>query len=615
MIVLPDLKYYIDLVPCRKACPVKTNSGAYVRAIAKGNDIEGYINAASPNPFASVCGRICAHPCELLCRRGKIDEAISIRALKRFLTERYGPENPLMRDKVMLSKIAELPGKDKRSKMKVAVIGAGPSGLSCAYFLSFLGYKVTIFESAPVAGGMLYLGIPEYRLPRDIIRAEIDRILDMGVEIKYNFKLGKDFSINDLLNNDYLSVYIAIGATKGKALDIPGADLPNVLNGIEFLINANLGYKFDLKHRVLIVGGGNVAIDVARMALRYEIMGWEDGSTLVDAARTALRLGARKVEIICLESREEMPAYSYEVEEAEKEGIEIYPSRGPNKIQAKDGGSVILETKRCTRVFDENGRFNPTFDESVREEFQADTIILAIGQTLDTESLKFDPEIELTQRNTIKIDPRTFMTTKKGVFAGGDAVFGPRIVIDAVADGKKAALRMHEYLSGEEVLRAKPAVFISVPHLRWKENYDRIKRQEVPMLPVEKRTGFKEVELGYEEFQARTEGRRCLWCNLHTIFDSSKCILCGGCVDICPEKCLKIIAADKIKEDFINVIKVEFEIGDNCGVIIKDEDLCIRCGLCAERCPVNAITMEVLKWEETQENELAYFKLGMEMVQ
>ncbi len=309
---IPDFRYFLDLVPCRTGCPVHTDAGAYVRAIAEGDSEHSYAIARAPNPLASVCGRICAHPCESKCRRGVIDAPISIRALKRVVTEKHGVENALAPPRS--PQRLDLAVKAGAGPARVAVVGAGPAGVSCAHDLALLGYAVTVLDASPVVGGMLYQGVPEYRLPRDLIRAEIDQTLSLGVELRLNWRLGRDFTVGDLLRNDYAAVFLALGAARGRDLNIPGHDLDGVINGVDFLLNANLGYHVSLGERVLVVGGGNVAIDVARTVLRYAgsaepeaipegaqqlLQTWGYDKSFLDAARTALRLGARHVTLVC----------------------------------------------------------------------------------------------------------------------------------------------------------------------------------------------------------------------------------------------------------------------------------------------------------------------------
>jgi len=622
--VVPDFQYFLNLIPCRTACPVHTNAGGYVRAIAEGETERGYRIARAPNPLASTCGRICAHPCESKCRRAVIDQPISIRALKRTLTERHGVENALSGSAMRLEALPLAPT-DAEGAARIAVVGAGPAGLSCAHDLGLLGYRVTLFDAAAVVGGMLYQGVPEYRLSRDLIRAEVDQILSLGVELKLEWRLGRDFTVGDLRRNGYAAVFLALGASRGRDLNIPGNDLDGVINGVDFLLNANLGYRVALGERVIVIGGGNVAIDVARTALRYAVaeqsadlsggaeqllQTWGYDNAFIDAARTALRLGARHVQLVSLETRPQMPAHPDEVREAEEEGITLLPGLGPKAIVGRDGHVVGLETLDVASLFDANGRFSPTFKPG-SERLDADTIILAVGQQPDTACLAADAEIDITSRGLVKVDSRTLATTMPGVYCGGDLAFGPRIVIEAEADGKRAALAIHESLGGGTVPRAH-ARFRRIALNRSGDRYDRIPRQEVPALPVARRTGFREVEQGYTDEQARLEGSRCLWCNVETIFDSEKCILCSGCVEICPEACLALVPASRLRAN-ADVAAVAAATGDDTalGAIVKDEERCIRCGLCAERCPPGAITMESLEIDESPQTALGLYHESM----
>src|SRR5689334_12637346 len=339
--------------PCMMACPAHTNAGRYVSLIAEGRFEEAYRIARDPNPLASICGRVCAHPCETACRRGEIDKPIAIRALKRFLTERYGPESRYRGD--LRPKPAD------KLPFKIAIVGGGPVGLSAAHDLALMGYSVTIFEAAPVAGGMLYLGIPEYRLPRDVVEAQVREILETGdITLKLNHAAGRDFMVSDLRKQGFDAVLVAVGAHRSRDLSIPGVDLDGVHKGIDFLLNVNLGYKFTIGKKVVVIGGGNVAMDVARSAarevVRQHVAGVEDlepsqenvnavaTREMVDISLSALRLGATEVHIVCLERREEMPAALEEIEEAETEGIILHPGLGPKQVIGKNNRVVALET-------------------------------------------------------------------------------------------------------------------------------------------------------------------------------------------------------------------------------------------------------------------------------
>jgi NADPH-dependent glutamate synthase beta subunit-like oxidoreductase len=619
-VVVPNFQYFLDLVPCRSGCPVRTNAGGYVRAVAEWDTSRGYAIARAPNPLASVCGRICAHPCESHCRRGLIDEPISIRGLKRTLTERHGVENALGQSPSPARPLG-LAVKIDGAPARVAVIGAGPAGLSCSHDLALLGYSVTLFDAATVVGGMLYQGVPEYRLPRDLIRAEVDQVLALGVELKLSWRLGRDFTVGDLRRNGYAAVFLAFGAMRGRDLKIPGADLDGVINGVDFLLNANLGYRVSLGERVIVIGGGNVAVDVARTALRYSaeaqaaipegaeqlLQSWGYDNQFIDAARTALRLGARHVTMVSLESRTELPAHPDEILEAEHEGVSLLPGRGPKAILGETGRATALETLEVASVFDASGRFNPSFVPGSEARIPADTVILAVGQQPDTACLEADSEITITPRGLVAVDPATLATTMDGVYCGGDLAFGPRIVIDAEADGKRAALAIHQHLGGGMVPRARSR-FRPIELNRAGDHYDRIPRQAVPVIPVSRRTGFREVEEGFDEAQARLEASRCLWCNVETVFDSDRCILCSACVEICPEACLALVPVAQLHGGPELVALQQALAGDaDAGAIVKDEERCIRCGLCAERCPTGAITMEALEIDESPETALGLF--------
>jgi NADPH-dependent glutamate synthase beta subunit-like oxidoreductase len=554
---------------------------------------------------------------------------ISIRALKRFVTERHGPEsrNPI-------DVFAETPRSVRPEK--IAIIGSGPAGMSAAHDLALLGYPVTIFEAAPVPGGMMHLGIPEYRLPRDVLQAQIREILDLGPELRLNARLGKDFSLEDLRRQGYKAILLAFGLHRSRDLNLPGHELDGVVKGIDFLLNVNLGYRFSIGKQVVVIGGGNVAIDVARSAMREQqkLAPGTEGAValpdeltssehdvamkeLMDVSRQALRMGAREVHLVCLESRAEMPASEEEIEEGLVEGIKMHPSLGPRQFVGSNGKLTGLEVISCASVFDAQHRFSPTFVAGTEAIIPCDTVILAIGQASDTSFLKPGDGIETTRQGTLKIDPATLMTTASGIFAAGDVAFGPRLIINAVADGKKAAEEIDKFVRGPE-WKPKPR-FVQITlldHHEMAEQYDEYSRLGVPVIPLERRTGVAEVELGFTEEQARREASRCLQCWINTIFEGNEaegteCILCGGCVDVCPQNCLQLVplsqfafsletrqqlaaTSDSRPLEFLH-LSPEGLITEEGSVMVKDETICIRCGLCAERCPVKTITMEAFE--------------------
>lgn len=604
-ITIPDQDYFDKNIPCQNACPIHTECGRYVQSIGISKDEEAYLLARAPNPFAYVLGRICAHPCEDNCRRGKIDEPIAICALKRYVTDRH---NLGLGHDPARKALAPAPRRGK----KVAVIGAGVCGLTCAHDLALLGYEVEVFESAPVPGGMLYLGIPQFRLPREIIKMEVDHILSMGVTLHTRVTVGRDISFAQL-RSKFDAVLLATGLNKGRELNIPGSHLSGVYNGIDFLINVNLGYEIELGKRVVVVGGGNVAIDVARAAVRLvqeaaEFPESNEDKSLqpaLDAARLAVRSGAEQVNMVSLESRAQMPAWKGEVEEAEHEGIFLHNGWGPKEVVGENGITTGLKVRRCLSVFDENGRFNPAFSDEEKI-IPCDSVILAIGQQADLSYLDKEDGVQVTPRGILQID-QNLGTTAPGVFAGGDVAFGPRILVEAVANGHRSARSIHLYLSGKAE-KTETRKFRIWPNWRMPEKYLSTPRQKMPTLPNNRRIGIAEVELGFDEEQGRAEASRCLKCQVNTIFDGSKCILCAGCVDVCPEKCLRLVDLVQVSGDarYDALIRSRYGVGADqlppgqAGAIIKNEEKCIRCGLCAQRCPTGAISMESLERQQRE---------------
>ncbi len=613
-ITIPDQQYFDKNIPCRSACPIETECGRYVQAIGLSKTEEAYLLARAPNPFAYTLGRVCGHPCETSCRRGKIDEPIAICALKRFATDRHNlgsGHDPERRH------LAHASRRDKR----VAIVGSGVCGLTCAHDLALLGYAVEIIDQAPVPGGMIYWGIPQFRLPREVIRMEMDQILSMpGVSLRPQTRLGRDILLSQLRTN-FDAVLLALGLGKGREVDIPGMNLAGVYSGVNFLFETNEGAAIELGKRVIVVGGGNVAIDVARFVVRL-VQGaaagkgqggqngngedWEELEEerelryVIHAARAAVRSGAEEVRMVSLESRQEMPAWKSEVEESQREGIIFDNGWGIKEILGENGAVTGLRLQRCTAVFDERGHFNPAFS-SEEKVVPCDSVILAIGQQADFSCLRGEEGVELTARGTIKVDDN-LMTPVPGIFAGGDAALGPRMLVDAVAHGHKAARSIHMYFNGKHK-KTVLSRFRVMTNWKMPRGFLSIPRQTMPTLAPNRSLGIAEVELGFDEVQGRTEGKRCLNCQVNTIFDGSKCILCNGCVDICPEFCLRLVDLVQVSGDarFDALIQNRYGIpaarlaAGQAGAILKNEDKCIRCGLCADRCPTGAITMESLE--------------------
>jgi formate dehydrogenase beta subunit len=532
------------------------------------------------------------------CRRGDIDEPIAIRALKRFACERGGVESA-HGERLWREAVEMMPGRDDR----VAVVGAGPAGLACAHDLAAYGYRPIVLDAADRPGGMMVLGIPTYRLRREVLQAEIRAILGLGVELRTERRLGRDFTLSSLNDDGFAAVFVAVGAMRSRDLQVPGVELDGVLKAVDFLINANAGYRVELGDDVVVIGGGNVALDVARTALREIAAGRSqpeggaeqlaDGveaaaTVTLDVARVAMRMGARRVRIVALENRQEMPAHGFEIEEAENEGIEILHRLGPKRILGTDHVEG-LETLDVSSVFDPDGRFNPRFVEGTEKSITCDSVILAIGQAPDLSWLDPNDGIEVSPQGTIAVERDSLATSAPGIYAGGDVAFGPRNLIDAIGDGRRAAASIHRMLTGEEqpepgFRRMLSVTVVNRPVL----GYDGVPRVDVPSVASERRIGVPEIELGYTDQQARLEAARCLQCFLNIELDTSLCILCGGCVDICPEKCIRILPVEEI-----DAISAQ----GSASALILQEDFCIRCGLCVERCPTDALSLD--GWQES----------------
>lgn len=583
---VPDpTDYWVEMVKCRHACPVHTDACGYVTAIAEGRYEDAYRTARAHNPFASICGRVCGAPCEANCRRGDLDAPVSIRPLKRFVTSQFGPETGDYAIYREANNDAMLPP-DQGDYERVAVVGAGVSGLTVAHDLVRIGYKVTVFEAYSEPGGMLTAGVPVFRLPRELVRHEIQAILSLGVELKCNMQLGRDFTLRSLRKEGYAAIFLGIGLPKGRKLPLPGADHPAVIDGMDFLRAFNAGTPMPLGKRVVVIGGGNVAYDVARSAVRPE------DHVAYDVARSAVRLsGDKEVHVVCLESREEMPADEIEVHEGGEEGIRLHNSRGPREILVQDGNLTGLRTVKCTAVFDASRRFNPSFDEAVIEDIPADSIIFAIGQTSDLSFLDPADGVE-SERGLIKVNRETYQTTSPDVFACGDIAHGARLFIDAIASAQIAARSMHDFLRKtrtDVVLRKvwSPAAYTMADH------WNVLERANPPALEAAKRSASLEiVEVNYEEAEARRQAARCLRCNVNTVFDTSKCVACNGCVDVCPENLIRLVGLREAIQDVEELAKYAPEDLDEGAVMMKDESTCIRCAMCASRCPTHAILMK-----------------------
>jgi len=627
-ISVPDLGYWKAQIKCQSACPVHTDARGYVRAIAEGDYELAYLIARGPNPLASICGRVCGAPCEQECRRGDLDKPIAIRALKRFVCDRLGPEAragdgtglveflreaarrrgprdceggeellPLLRAVT----VGDIPPVEGRS---VGIIGSGPAGLAAAHDLRLLGFAVTIYELEQVLAGMLSVGIPEYRLPRELIRAEVEVIQALGVEAVTGCEIGKDLALAELRSR-HDAVIVAVGAKRSRSLPIPGADAKGVLGGVEFLRDVALGNPPDLGRRVVVIGGGNVAYDVGRTVVRQ---------TSIDTARAAIREQAvADVHLCSLESLAEMPADDIEIIEGDEEGIARRNSLGPSEILTHPDGSVrAVVFRKCVRVYDEERRFAPQFDDEVVETIECDSVLMATGQTVDLGFIDAERDgIELDARGFIACDADSGRTSAPDLFVAGDLAYGPKLLIHAVASGKRVARSIYESITGRAITFGDVELHFADAEYDRESGYEARQRVQLHSTPASERVHSHGtvVELGYSEAEARAEAGRCLDCGVNTIFDGSKCILCGGCVDVCPSLCLRIVSAEQLMGGEELEAACTAQLGSlppaEASAIIKDETICIRCALCAERCPTGAITMERFTFKEVPACQIA----------
>ena len=493
--------------PCKSTCPAHIAVQGYIRKAAEGNYAAALELIKKENPFPAICGRICPHKCENECTRGDIDQPIAIDEIKKFIA-----------DKELDSSFQFIPKKLHNYGKKIAVIGSGPAGLSCAYYLAADGYRVTVFEKQPKVGGMMTLGIPSFRLEKNVVNAEIDVLRQMGVEFRTGVEVGKDVTLAFLRQQGYEAFYIAIGAQAGRKLGIGGEDAAGVMSGVDFLRNVNLGEKVKLSGNVVVIGGGNVAIDVAR---------------------TATRTGAGCTSMYCLESEKEMPALPEELEEARGEGIAINNGWGPKRIIVEDGRVTGVEFKKCTAVFDPEHRFNPQYDEAQTITVPADFVLMSVGQSIEWGNLLEGGAVELGRGNAAKADSFTYQTAQPDVFVGGDVYSGPKFAIDAIAAGKEGAISIHRFVwPGQSLTIGRDRrEFISLD----KNNLDKdeIKANGFDDTPrqriahnASKAASFHDDRETFTEEQLKKETARCLGCGA-SIVDPNRCLGCGVCTSRC----------------------------------------------------------------------------------
>ena len=570
----PD--YFHKVVDCQWACPAHTDVPLYIRLIAQGRFSDAYMENRKSNVFPGILGRVCDRPCEPACRRGRVeDKPVAICRLKRVAADH--------RDDIT----ARLPKGAKESNgKKVALIGAGPASLTVANDLRPLGYEVTLFEALDATGGLMRTNIPQFRLPPGVLDEEIAYVLDMGVDLKLNHRID---SMKELLDEGFDAVFVGTGAPKGKNLEIPGRyDADNIHIGIDWLESVAFEHTKSIGRRVLIIGVGNTAMD---------------------CCRTSLRLGADDVKVMARKPRGFFKASDWELEDAEEENVEILVNHSPKEFVIEDGKVVAMVFENMEYQIDEQGRIDrgTVVGETT---IPCDDVILAIGQDNAFPWVERDIGIEFNEWDCPVVDETTMMSTRDGVFFGGDSAFGPKNIIWAVRHGHDAAISIHKYCQGEDLADRLPyGVNLSSQKMGMREwsfsnDYDPSARRIVPHVDLKER--FKkldiEVELGFTAEQAVEEVERCLNCDIQTVFTAKLCIECDACIDICPVNCLTITENGDEQdlrqrlsapaENLEQALYVSEALPQTGRVMVKDEDLCVHCSLCAERCPTGAWDMQ-----------------------
>ncbi|MDX1566255.1 MAG: FAD-dependent oxidoreductase [Longimicrobiales bacterium] len=569
-----DPQYYHRVVDCQWGCPAHTDVPEYIRLIAQGRYTDAYMVNRRSNVFPGILGRTCDRPCEPACRRTRLDgEPVAICRLKRVAAD--------LRDDVtdLLPRIPE-----EKNGRRIACVGAGPASLTVANDLMPLGYEVTIFEKLARPGGLMWTNIPEFRLPEEVLWEEIDQILDMGVDLRLDSPVK---SLAALVEDGWDAVFIGSGAPKGRELELPGRhDTESIHIGIEWLESVRFGHVTESGPRVLVIGVGNTAMD---------------------CCRTALRLGADDVKVMARKSREHFKASPWELEDAEEERVEIVENHAPSRYLVEDGKLVGMEFELATWHPGPNGRLQKEVHGHTT--IPCDEVILAIGQDTAFPWIERDMGIEFNEWEMPVVDRETFMTTREGVFAGGDAAWGPENIIWAVEHGHQAAISIHAWCEDRD-LRERPPYGqnlwsrkMGLHEWSYSNDYDYAARNQMQHVPLRERLSRMdvEVELGFDLEQTLSEVERCLNCDIQTHFTTELCIECDACVDVCPLNCLTIGPdgpEDEVRERLtapaLNPDQPLFaseELPQTGRLMLKDEDLCIHCGLCAERCPTAAWDM------------------------
>ncbi|CDZ79849.1 Glutamate synthase [NADPH] small chain [Candidatus Rubidus massiliensis] len=590
-VVIPDLDYFIRQIDCRDGCPVNTDPRGYMLAIHQGNYLEGYKIARGPNPFASICGMICGAPCESSCRRDRVDKTLTIRAQKRYLTEWFGLDKQAHVKSLEMS-YARGTTNPKPNGLKVACVGAGVASLTCAHDLLRLGYSVDIYEMMRSPGGMLTYGVPTYRLKNEIAFNECYAIEYLGAKIHYNMKVGRDITLTKL-QEDYDAVFIGNGLWKSRDLPIPGADKPDVIRGIEYLRVRCMEEAWKIGEHLVVVGGGNVAFDVAR---------------------TSVRNGAKSVTMVCLESRDEQTADEFEIEDGMEEGITIHNRLAPLSVERDKNDKIIgLRVQRISSLFDHAGRFSPKVIPNTEFVIPCDTLALAIGQSMDVSIFNgWDKKKDLVlDRGLIKVERGTGRTSIPKLYAGGDAAYGPALFITAIRHGQESARAIDTDLRNTRPYQEFSAEFTEISPDRDK-TYLKTKWALPTLQPAKLRMHNQNmVENNYTSEEAHEQSNRCLQCHVSPVFNGHLCIKCNGCVDVCPCNCLKQVPLSQLNMDLgdgnlrkavdnyygIDSATIDDDTLNNIGTaMLKDELVCIRCGLCAEKCPTQAVTMDLMDY-------------------
>lgn len=588
---IPDVDYYLRQIDCRDGCPVNTDGRGYMLAIHAGDLLEGYKIARGPNPFASICGMICGAPCEITCRRDRVDKTLTIRAQKRYLDEWYGQDEKAHIRSLSYS-YARGSVNPKPNGLKVACIGAGVASLTVAHDLLRLGYQVDVYEMMDKPGGMLIYGVPTYRLKNNLAQSECRAIEYLGAKIHYNCKVGRDITL-DTLEASYDAIFIGIGLWKSRELPIPGAELPDVIRGVEYLRVVCDGKPWKIGERMVVIGGGNVAFDVAR---------------------TSVRNGAKQVAMVCLESRDEQTADEFEIEDGIDEGIVLINRVAPKEVVRDSSGAITgLRVQPISALFDYNGRFAPRELPGNAYVIPCDTIALAIGQSMDSSIFDgwFKAKELKVERGLIQCERGTGRTSLPNIYSGGDVGFGPSLFITAIRHGQDAARAIDHDLRGTTPYMEVVAEFSEIPPMRDTE-YLRTPWKAPAAQPADERIhNWEYVEHNYTAEEVHAQANRCLQCHVSPVFKGHLCIKCNGCVDVCPTNCLKQVPLSQINMDLgvghvrkavDNFYQVdsssmtEEELMQLGTVMMKNEEVCIRCGFCAKKCPTQAVTMDAMNY-------------------